>query len=420
MQTKLTLQEDKFFLNGTLVYDEIPHCPHKGLLMNMRMIQGVYDDKCEPERYHRYGKVFDPAVNTQELIDALPAWYEKGIRAITVGFQGGGPCFTIDNQTIENNPFSADGTSIDPAYLDRMEKIILAADALGMVVIVSYFYGAQTRFIPDDYAVMNCVKTASNWLRDKGFTNIIIEIANEHDVRQFMVHPILYTPVGMVRLIEIAKRESNGMPVGCSGTGGYYDESIAQASDIIILHGNSLSRQRFYDILQKAKAVRPIRPILINEDSQAMSNLEVAVREEISWGYYNNMTKQEPPVYWGITKGEDEFFALRVCKVLGIPFTEPQGEERFYLQGLEPHMTYENKRWIRLASYFAEEIDYVEFFRNGTFVGRAYDDPFMIPADNSNWRQKAYPDVIVAGEVWEARIILTTGQEYRVQTTVQA
>ncbi len=412
MKTVLSISEDKFLINGELVYSEIKNCPKKyhGLLMNSRMIQGVFDDKEDVARFDRYGKKFDAQTNTDELIDALPTWYSYGMRAITVGLQGGGPCFSIDNYTIKNNPYSSDGNTIDPVYLDRMKKIIDAADEIGMVVIVSYLYGAQSRFIKDDISIMNAVKTASNWLRDNKFTNVIIEVANEHDVPQFNNHPIVFTDEGVAVLIEIAKRESGGIPVGCSGMGANFDPKIADASDVMIIHGNGKTRQRYLEYVDKHKAVnKPKRPILCNEDSQAISNMITSMREGVSWGYYNNMTKQEPPVYWGVTKGEDEFYAIRMALELGIDVDVPSLEDQFYLQGFEEHMTYENKRWIRLASLYPEKIDYVEFYRNDTLYTRAYDDPFSINYI-WNWLQGPVVD-IKDNEMWYAKVVLTDGTE---------
>lgn len=421
MKTKLTIEGDRFLINGSLVYSELPHAPASvhGLLMNARMIQGVFEDQMAPERFHRYGKSFSAERNTAELAAALPQWYARGLRAITVGFQGGGPCFTIDNATIENNPYGSDGLSIDPRYLARMDQLIRAADAIGMVVIVSLFYGAQTRFLKDDIAVLQAVKTAANWLRDQGFSNVILEIANEHDISEYRRHPILYSPEGMVTLLDLARRESGGIPVGCSGTGGYFNFDVANTSDVILIHGNDQSPQRLYNLIEKAKSVLPKRPIVINEDSQAISRLPLAVREGVSWGYYNNMTKQEPPAYWEITKGEDEFFSLRLAELLGIRETLPEEKDRFYLQGLEPNMTYEGKRWIRLASLYPEKIEYVEFYRDGHLVGRAYEDPFMLNSVGSNWLQKPFPETIKAGEVWMARIHLLDGRIAETIQTVQ-
>ena len=96
MKTRLSIQDRRFFLNGAPVYSELSTCPEefRGLLLNARFIQGVFDDNMAPERFRRFGRTFDPDRNTDALIAALPAWYGKGLRAFTVGFQGGGPCST--------------------------------------------------------------------------------------------------------------------------------------------------------------------------------------------------------------------------------------------------------------------------------------------------------------------------------------
>ncbi len=407
MKTKLSVVGTQFLINDELIYAESPKKEVHGLLMNARFIQGIFDDKADPARFNRFGKVFSPDEHTDSLIKSLPSWYEYGLRAITVGMQGGGPCFTIANTSIDNNPFSKDGTTTDPVYLERMERIINACDEIGMVVIVSYFYGSQAERIEDDDSIMRVVKNMSNWLRDKKFTNVIIEIANEHDVGQFKCHPILFTQKGVATLIEIAKRESGGMLVGCSGMGGTFHEEIVEASTVIIIHGNGQTKQAYYKLVEKCKACKPNTPIVCNEDSQAISNMAVAVKNGTSWGYYNNMTKQEPPVDWTITQGEDTFFAQRMAYELGLIEIDTPLEEQFYLQGFEPDMTYEGKRWIRLASLFPEKIDYVDFYCGGELYQTAYADPFTINYVN-NWRQGAVEGEALTKE-WEAHVHLVDG-----------
>lgn len=419
MYTKLDISGDRFYINGRLTYEEYESCPenYRGLLMNARFIQGIFDDKSDVRRFDRFGRSFDPAGNTQELCESLQEWYEKGLRAITVGFQGGGPCFTIDSQTIENNPYSSDGRQMDPAYLDRMENVIRKADELGMIVIVSFFYGHQVRFLTDDRAVMEAVKTASNWLRDKEFTNVIIEIANEHDIDAYRIHPILYNEKGIAELIRIAQRESGGIPVGCSTTGAYFSYEIANASDIILIHGNNMTRQVFYNHIMEAKSITPARPIVCNEDSQGLTQMQVALDMGVSWGYYNNMTKQEPPSEWGITKGEDAFFAARLADCLGIERIREELSEQFYLQGLERDACWEGKRWLRLASMYPEKIQKVEFYRNGEYFASAYNDPFTINYV-VNWYQKPV-EGIRDGEKWKAVITLTDGTQIVKEETAE-
>lgn len=421
MKTRISMKGRQFYINDKPVYAELDTVKPDvhGMLMNMRMIQGVFDDRVNPRRFDRFGKIFNPEKNTDDLIASLDDWYAYGLRAITVGFQGGGPCFTTDSYTVENSPFSPDGRELDSAYAARMKRIIDAADARGMVVICSFFYGVQSRLLESDRAVMSATGTAAGWLRDNGLTNVIIEIANEHDVEAYKCHPVLYTDKGIVDLIDIARRESGGMPIGCSGTGGYFSKAIAEASDAIFIHGNDQTRGQLYNLIQKAKAVKPERPLIINEDSQSLGNMQTAMEEGVSWGYYNNMTKQEPPSDWGITEGEDRFFALRMAENLGIPVELPEPEERFYLQGLEKDMAQDGKRWIRLAALYPETVHRVDFYRNGEKVGAAYDEPFMLCAVGSNWIQRPYPETIQKGEVWKAAIHLTDGTVVEKEVQVQ-
>ena len=409
-KTKVAVQGVDFLINGKKTYSDIPGSKKKshGLLWNARFIQGIFDDKANPGRFARYGfDSWDREAQTDRLITALPDWYKYGLRAFTVGIQGGGPCYTINNKTIDNNPFGEDGKSFDPAYAARLHRLIKAADKIGMVVIVSYFYGNQTSRIKGGIAVKNAVLTASRWLKEKGYTNVIIEIANEMDINAFDDHAIVQEPEGMAVLLEMAREESGGMLVGCSGGGGYRNKEVSEASDVVLIHGNGQSRQNYSNMIQDVKSWTPNKPIVCNEDSQAVGQMEVAEKTHTSWGYYNNMTKQEPPTHWGVLPGEDLFFALRVALAVGIKVELPAFEDQYYLQGFEPEMTYENQRWIRLASLYPETINYVDFFKNGQLVYTAYDESFMVNF-HCNWRQGA--TIVAPGDKWKAEINLRDGK----------
>ncbi|HAA78670.1 TPA: hypothetical protein DCE37_26530, partial [Candidatus Latescibacteria bacterium] len=90
-----------------------------------------------------------------------------------------------------------------------------------------------------------------------------------------------------------ARDESGGMAAGCSGGGGYRKREVAEASDYILVHGNGQSRQRYYNMILEVKSWDQNKPIVCNEDSPAIGNMGVAYKTATSWGYYNNMTKQE-------------------------------------------------------------------------------------------------------------------------------
>ncbi|WP_372794164.1 hypothetical protein [Pontiella sp.] len=406
--TALSIRREQFLINGRPVYADLPGCPEKyhGLLMNARFIQGIFDDAEAPERFARFGhETWDPEAQTDRLIAALPEWYAYGLRAFTVGLQGGGPCFTTDNNTITNNPFGTRGTTLDPAYAARLDRLIRAADALGMVVIVSFFYCAQVRQLKDGRAIRNAVITASSFLHERGYTNVMIEVANEMDVGPFKAHPLIFHPEGMASLVDLAREASGGLPVGCSGTGGYLSREVAEASDFILVHGNGLTRQQYYNMIQTVRSWNLSKPILCNEDSQAIGNMLVSMELGVSWGYYNNLTKQEPPADWSVTRGEDRFFAQRMAEQLGLAVPALPGDEHFYLQGLEPHMTDAGKRWLRAAALYPEQVNYVDFYCDGKHAYRSHDEPFTV-----NFKCSWLQGPVENGGVWTAEVVLADGR----------
>lgn len=408
-KTTIDVRGDNFYINGRPVYDEIPDAgAAKGLLFNARFIQGVFDDRVNRRRWDRYGRVFDPDKNTDDLIAALPAWYQHGLRAITVGFQGGMPVFTTDVTTIDNNPFGEDGKTLDSGYASRMDRLIRAADELGMVVIVNILYWAQAERLRDGRAVVSALKTAARFLKEGGYSNVLIDVANEYNIKLWKKHPLVQEPECMQVLIDLVREESGGMMVGSSNAGGVVHPEVIAASDVVLVHGNGMTRGQLYDYFLKIKELAGDRPVLCNEDSPCFSRLEVALQTHVSWGHYDNFTKQEPPADWGITPGQDTFFARRMARAVGIKIEELPLEEQFYLQGLEPHTQWEGKRWIRLAAEYPERVDRVNFYRNGELIYTSYDEPFFLFRETT-WIQRPW-EVREDDREWAAEVILSDGR----------
>jgi hypothetical protein len=162
-----------------------------------------------------------------------------------------------------------------------------------MVVIVSYFYWKQENHFTDPQAVTKGIDALTDWLLATGHQNIIVEIANE--VGDWFHHDDL-KPAGIHRAIERAKsRTHNGrrLLVGASTLGGQSlpTEAWMAASDLVLPHGNGLDAAGLAVKLQSLRAREDFRkrpmPIVINEDSSALANLEVAVDHGVSWGYYH-------------------------------------------------------------------------------------------------------------------------------------
>src|SRR5262249_46934851 len=152
----------------------------EGLLLNSRMVQGIFDD-LNPETRGRWAypdtKKWDPDRNTAEFLAAMPEWRKHGLLAFTICLQGGSPEGYSKDQPWENNGFEPDG-SLRPAYLSRLEKVLDRADELGMVAILGYFYFGQDQRLKDEAAVKAAAKNATAWLLEKGYRHVLIEIAN--------------------------------------------------------------------------------------------------------------------------------------------------------------------------------------------------------------------------------------------------
>ena len=110
----------------------------EGLLMNSRMVQGIFDD-LNPDTRGRWAypdtKRWDAERNTREFIAAMPEWRRHGLLSFTINLQGGSPQGYSQEQPWHNTAFQPDG-SLRPDYLGRLERILDRADELGMVAIV--------------------------------------------------------------------------------------------------------------------------------------------------------------------------------------------------------------------------------------------------------------------------------------------
>jgi hypothetical protein len=185
----------------------------EGLLMNSRMIQGVFDDAnpvtVSKWAYPDTGR-WDPRRNTREFLAAMPAWRAHGLLSFTINLQGGSPEGYSKGQPWQNSAFTPGGELKTP-YLERMGQILDFADELGMVVILGLFYFGQDEHLADEAAVGSAVDNAVNWLLDGGWSNVVIEVNNECNVRYD--HAILQ-PERVHELIERVKSYSRGA-AGC-------------------------------------------------------------------------------------------------------------------------------------------------------------------------------------------------------------
>ena len=331
--THVAIRDGIFYLNGKPTY---PGTPAEGRLMNVRAANGIFDDRAGPERFdrpefvHRSYHRWDPEANTDRLIEALSRWKWMGVRALTVNIQGGWP--GVPNETVDNNPYSPDGRAIDPSYLRRMERLIRAADAQGMVVLVGYFYFGQAHRIPNEAAVKESVVTATRWLMDQRFTNVLVEINNEYNVRY--THPILQEQ-RVPELMELARRTAKGRLLISTSPGGgtVPSDAIMASSDFVLLHGNGCSPDRLRAMIRTVRG-KTSKPVVINEDPEGLPNLNVAFEEGASWGYYSQEDKQNVPARWTVLPGGEARIFYRIRELVQETIEGPVITKYHIIKGL--------------------------------------------------------------------------------------
>ncbi len=336
-RTAVSIVRDQFHINGKPTYAGRSWKGHKieGLLMNSRMVQGIFDD-LNPETAVRWAypdtKKWDAERNVREFLAAMPEWKKHGLLGFTVNLQGGSPEGYSKGQPWETGAIAPDG-SLRPAFMARLERILNRADELGMVAIVGYYYFGQDQRVKDEVAVKASVRNATQWLLDKGYTNVLVEIDNECNVKAFD-HEIL-KPARVHELIEMAKgmkKDGRRLLVGTSYGGGAVPlENVVTTSDFILIHGNGVKDpNRIAEMVRQTRQVKGYRPmpILFNEDDhfdfdKPMNNMVAAISEYCGWGYFDPGKSdyadgyQCPPVNWGINSDRKKAFFGLLKEVTG-------------------------------------------------------------------------------------------------------
>lgn len=362
MSTRITIEGEKFLFNGVPTYPGRSFDGNlvEGLLFNTRMVQATFDDENQESAkqwaYPDTGR-WDAERNVEEFIAQLPTYYAKGIRAITLNLQGGMPVTgTERTQPWINSALTPQG-DLKPAYVARLEKVLRACDGLGIGVILGYYYFGQDENMADEAAIIRGVDTVTDWLLDTGLENVMVEVNNECDVPLYE-HEIL-TPARVHELIaRIKTRHRNGrrLLVAASTTNwpfrkkaglplvrghdpanvdqDFLDrlargsvDKVLEASDFILFHTNGLDPHGTDKVISVIKTSQNFkdnpRPVVINEDSTLVANMDAAFPHYVPWGYYdqgkNNYHDgfQSPPVNWGISTPEKEKFFNRVAEITG-------------------------------------------------------------------------------------------------------
>jgi len=341
--TVVTIDGREFRVNGQPTYAGRSYdgATVQGLLFNSRMVQGIFDDRnlATRSRWAYPDGPWDPERNTREFIAAMPLWKANGLLAFTINLQGGSPEGYSGSQPWVNSSFETDGR-LRPDYMSRLERILDRADELGMVAIVGFFYQGQERQMDGADSVIRAADEAIDWLIARGYTNVLVEVANEADNAGFKYDVV--KPAGRAvelinRLRERSNRPSSSgrLPISTSLNGGTVpSDSLVRAVDFVLLHGNGVrDPARITQMVEETRQLSNYRgqPILFNEDDhfdfdKRENNMLAAVRAYASWGFFDYRLAGEPfdagyqsvPVNWTISsQRKREFFEL-LARVTGV------------------------------------------------------------------------------------------------------
>ncbi|GAG15866.1 unnamed protein product, partial [marine sediment metagenome] len=254
--------------------------------------------------------------NTRRFVAGLPEYRAQGVLMVNLNVQGGHP---LQGRTdvpdwqgsaqdgtegmrsiLHNSGFRADG-SLDPDYFERIAWIIEACDKLHMVVNLQLFYFGQDPVFTDEEGVTAACDNAVDWLTDKGYANVTVEIANE--VMQGHYHHDILKPPRVHELIERvrsrAKEKNYPLYVSTSeaallSEGQWTIETIDRTfsvSDFVLLHGGAVP-----EVLEKVELIRgrpwygkrPV-PIVFNETGGGLPVFRALVEAGVSFGLHSQV-----------------------------------------------------------------------------------------------------------------------------------
>ena len=286
----------------------------RGKLMALGLTQALFDDELSSEEH------FDPDGNTDQVIEALDLYREHGVLAIVVSLQGDNPEHGSDiNNTLRRHrqagsqgplvsAFRSDG-SLKQGWLRRLRRLVEEADRRGMFVCLIYFQPGQDDVFDSPNAIVAATRNITDWLIGSDLRNVIIDIANEWDVEESSWDHGRFIPENIDRLIEVVRDRFHTadytLPIGASGSSRMsYPDSLAQACDLVLIHGNGMTPGEKIRRLRELQATS--RAVWMTEDdngrettvanlSREKASADGVFQEGGGWGYLPRKQMQRIP-----------------------------------------------------------------------------------------------------------------------------
>ncbi len=341
--TSVAIAGNAFHINGKPTYPGRSFRGSKveGQLFTSRMVNCIINDQ-NPETRGMWAwrdGPWDPERNTSEFIAALPLYRSHGLTSVAFNVQGGSPMGYGWNQPWHTSGYTPDGRLL-PDYKSRLLRVLDAVDANGMVAVLGYFYVSATPGLADEAAFIRATDEITDLVCDGGYTNALIEVANEADISRWTAESI--KPARSHELVARVQSRSKGRvktPAGrllvstSFATPAPIPERLLQTADYVLYHGNGLATpQAMHARAKQIRATAGYRgqPLLINEDDhfdfdKPENNFLAAVEEYSGWGYFDYRQIRERfedgyqslPVDWGINSTRKKAFFSLLAQVTG-------------------------------------------------------------------------------------------------------
>ncbi|MEX2514390.1 MAG: hypothetical protein WD398_15915 [Cyclobacteriaceae bacterium] len=307
--TQVSIEGDKWYINGEITN---PGSPAEGLLMNVRMVNAVFEDR--GEGWKKQVDAFDPEENTQTFINHIPEYVDLGVNAFVISLQGGLPGY----EGAINTAFEPDG-KLRKFYMDRVAKVIRAADHEGAAIILSCFYQRQRDHdyaLENKQAIIEAVHNTANWIAEEGFNNVVLEIANEYPHGGYRGWPDsdwLVSEAGQIELMEAAKAAHPDLLVSTSGLGhGRFPEALVAVADFLLIHFNNTALEDYAEKINPLKKYG--KPIVCNEDDktgkEGAAALAYSVINGAAWGFMESGVNQHIPFEFNGEKDDPEVYKM--------------------------------------------------------------------------------------------------------------
>lgn len=235
-----------------------PISAKKGL--SISGIDILYNDKPLKIWGARVGSASQTQSLTDKLIANLDAYKSYGVNTMAVYYMGTSGAYS--------DPFSSDGKSIDAGHQSRMQQIIEACAQRDMIVIVGIFYQrSDSPHLKDWAASVQAVATVADLLKKKGYTNVIVNIANEQNSGTYGTLPWagVNDPNKVFQMISAFKQVDPNRIVGAGGYDHTKNTIIGKNSIVDVLLFDTNGPEVSKDLFNRFKSSGVNKPMIMVE-----------------------------------------------------------------------------------------------------------------------------------------------------------